>query len=125
MKGRKDVSRILVYGAGLRYRSFRRELVRTASANDRIIVGIIDDDILLRGRYIGGIRVFGTLMQAPEIINEVNADAVVIACEVSGEWMKIVRQTLEPTGVRVTHFHFGEDVVFDGSAQVDLKQTRG
>ena len=125
LKGRKDVSRILVYGAGLRYRSFRRELVRTASANDRIIVGIIDDDILLRGRYIGGIRVFGTLMQAPEIINEVNADAVVIACEVSGEWMKIVRQTLEPTGVRVTHFHFGEDVVFDGSAQVDLKQTRG
>ena len=49
LKGRKDVSRVLVYGAGLRYRAYRRELVRTTSANDRMIVGLMDDDILLRG----------------------------------------------------------------------------
>ena len=61
LKARKDVSRILVYGAGLRYRSFRRELVRRTSANDRIVVGLLDDDILLRGQYIGGAKVLGTL----------------------------------------------------------------
>ena len=49
LKGRKDVSRVLVYGAGLRYRAYRRELVRTTNANDRMIVGLMDDDILLRG----------------------------------------------------------------------------
>lgn len=106
--GRKDVSRILVYGSGLRYRTFRRELVRTTSENKRIIVGLIDDDILLRGKYIGGVKVMGTLMEAREIINEVNADAVVVACEISPDWMKIVRQTLEPTGVKITYFSFGE-----------------
>jgi len=109
--GRKDVSRILVYGSGLRYRTFRRELVRTAAANDRIIVGLIDDDILIRGHYIGGIRVLGTLMEAPEIINEVNADAFVIACAVTPEWMKVVKKTLAPTGIKVTYFSFAESAV--------------
>ena len=108
LKGRKDVSRVLVYGAGLRYRTFRRELVRTSSANERIIVGLLDDDILLRGQYIGGIRIEGTLQEAPEVINRLNADAVVIACVVTPEWMEVVRKTLAPTGVKVTLFSFSE-----------------
>lgn len=111
LKGRKDVSRILVYGAGLRYRTFRRELVRTTSVNSRIIVGLLDDDILLRGHYIGGIRIEGTLAEAPEIINRLNVDTVVVACEISREWLKIVKDTLAPTGVRVTHFTFQESDV--------------
>lgn len=106
--GRADVSRVLVYGAGLRYRAFRRELVRSASANVRMIVGLIDDDILLRGQYIGGIQIYGTLAQAPEIIRETKADAVVVACEVSDEWLAVIRQTLAPTGVKVTLFTFSE-----------------
>lgn len=108
LKGRKDVSRVLVYGAGLRYRAFRRELVRKAAQNDRIIVGLLDDDILMRGQYIGGIKVYGSLLEAPDIINRVNADAVVVACEVSDQWMKVIRETLDPTGVKVTHFSFIE-----------------
>ena len=106
--GRKDVHRILVYGAGLRYRTFRRELVRTTSANDRIIVGIIDDDIILKGKYIGGIQVKGPLIEAPEIINATNADSVVVACEIDDKWMKVVKDTLKPTGVKLTYFTFDE-----------------
>lgn len=108
LKDRKDVSRILVYGAGLRYRTYRRELVRKTTANDRIIVGILDDDILLRGQYIGGIKICGTLMEAPEIINRLNVDAVVIACEITDAWLRVVRETLAPTGVKITHFTFSE-----------------
>lgn len=108
LKGRKDVSRVLVYGAGLRYRAYRRELVRTTSANDRMIVGLMDDDILLRGQYVGGIKVYGTLLEAPEIINRLNVDSVVIACEVTDSWLKVVKETLGPTGVKVTHFKFEE-----------------
>lgn len=109
--GRKDVSRILVYGSGLRYRTFRRELVRTTAANTRIIVGLLDDNLLIRGQYIGGVKVLGTLMEAREIINRVNADTVIVACEISPEWMKIVRKTLEPTGVKITYFSFSETEV--------------
>ena len=108
LKGRKDVSRVLVYGAGLRYRAYRGELVRATSANDRMIVGLMDDDILLRGQYVGGIKVYGTLLEAPEIINRLNVDSVVVACEVTDAWLKVVKETLGPTGVRVTHFKFEE-----------------
>ena len=121
LRNRRDVSRVLVYGAGLRYRTFRRELVRSASANDRIIVGILDDDLCLRGRYIGGIRVLGTINQAPEFINSLNADAVVVACEISDEWMRVVRRILAPTGVKVTVFSFAEREI-EGRPHVNFPQ---
>lgn len=108
LKSRKDVSRVLVYGAGLRYKAFRRELVRRSTTNDRIIVGIIDDDITLRGKYIGGIKIMGTLSEAPEIINEVNADQVVIACEIDEEWLGVIKDMLKNSKVKVTHFNFNE-----------------
>ena len=111
LRNRKDVSRILVYGAGLRYKSFRRELVRTTSANDRMIVGLLDDDVYLKGKYIGGIRIYGTINDAPEVINALNVDAVVIACIVSDEWMKVVKDILAPTGVKITQFSFSETPV--------------
>ena len=111
IKGRKDVSRILVYGSGLRYQAFRRELVRTTAANDRMIVGILDDDLTLCGKYVGGIRIMGTINQAEEIVNATNADAVVIACAISDDWLKVVKDVLAPTGVKVTHFNFTEKEV--------------
>lgn len=108
---RKDVSRILVYGAGLRYQAFRRELVRTTAANDRIIVGLLDDNVYLKGRYIGGIRVCGTINDAPSVVNALNVDAVVVACRVSDDWLKVVREILRPTGVKLTLFSFSETAI--------------
>ncbi len=104
----KGSSRIIVYGAGLRYRAFRRELVRSAARNSRVIVGIMDDDILLHGHFIGGIRVMGSLMQAKEIIAATHADTVVIACELKPGWLAVVKQTLAPLGVKVIQFDYSE-----------------
>lgn len=106
--GRKDVSRILVYGTGLRYRAFRRELVRSTAASTRMIVGLLDDDLLLRGHYIGGCQVMGTLQDAPAVINRLNVDAIVIAFAPTEEWMDIIRKTLKPTGVKLTQFSLHE-----------------
>jgi len=108
---RKDVSRILVYGAGLRYQAFHREFVRKTARNTCVIVGIIDDDIFLRGQYVGDMKVYGTLMDAPEIINKLNVDTVVVAFEVEDSWLKIVKDTLVPTGVRIKKFEFVETEV--------------
>jgi FlaA1/EpsC-like NDP-sugar epimerase len=111
LTARKDVSRILVYGAGLRYRAFRRELVRSAAANDRLIVGLLDDDILLHGKYIGNVQVLGSPEQAAEIITRVAADTVVVACVISDERLQAVRALLAPTGVTVTKFTFSEQTI--------------
>ena len=105
---RKDVSRILVYGAGLRYQAFRREFVRKVSKNASVIVGLIDDDIFLRGQYVGDVKVYGPLIEAPEIINRLNADTVVVACELPESRLNVVRETLAPTGVRIRMFEFKE-----------------
>lgn len=111
LKARRDVSRILVYGAGLRYRAFRRELVRRTSENTRIIVGIIDDDQFLQGRYIGRIRVAGTLDNAHEIVDELNVDSVVITCKLDEERLRRAKEVFASCGVKVTNFIFCEKEV--------------
>ncbi len=99
---RAETSRVIVYGAGLRYRMFRRELVRSSSRNRRMIVGLLDDDILLRGLYVGGQRIEGTLSQAKDVIKRLRADAVVIACVLTPERLALARKTFEEAGVKVT-----------------------
>lgn len=103
-----SASRILVYGAGLRYRAFHRELVRNATKNDRIIVGIIDDDVLLRDQYIGDIKIYGAISDAQSIIEATKADAVVIACEMPDSKLAEVRAKLAPAGVKISYFSFNE-----------------
>lgn len=99
---RPGTSRVVVYGAGLRYGMFRRELVRSSSRNERVIVGLLDDDILLRGLYVGGQRVEGTLNQAKEVIARLRADAVVIACVLTPERLALARKIFAEAGVKVT-----------------------
>ena len=102
------VSRTLVFGAGLRYRAFRRELVRKIMAEKRIVVGLVDDDILLRGKRIGGITVDGPHMDAKRIVAETNADSVVIACELPPERFRAVVEAFRSCGLRISHFTFSE-----------------
>ncbi len=95
-------SRILVYGAGLRYSTFRSELVRGASRNSRIIVGLLDDNILLRGHCIGGIRVCGSLSSAKSVIRALRADTVVIACQLTPVRLRLAQKVFAEAGARVT-----------------------
>jgi UDP-N-acetylmuramyl pentapeptide phosphotransferase/UDP-N-acetylglucosamine-1-phosphate transferase len=111
LKARKDVSRILVYGTGLRYRAFRRELVRSASRNSRIIVGLLDDDVLLWGKYIGGMKILGGLGNAAETVNSVNADSLVIACELSDERLAEIAGSFKKLGIKVSVFSLNEKEV--------------
>ena len=101
-------SRTLVFGAGLRYRAFRREIVRKILTGKRVIVGLVDDDILLRGKYIGGMKVDGPHMDAKRIVEETKADSVVIACALPPERMHAVVESFKSCGLKVSHFTFSE-----------------
>ena len=102
--------RTVVYGAGLRYRAFRRELVRSVGndSNRRVIVGLLDDDTLLRNQYIGGIRIFGTLEQAPTILPRLRADLVVIACQMTPARRADAHRILSACNVPVVEWTFEE-----------------
>lgn len=103
-----DTSRVLVFGAGLRCRAFCRELVRSAGRSKRMVVGVVDDDLLLRGRYIGGMRIDGPHMDAMRIVRKTRADSVVIACDLPPERLRVVVETFRRCGVKVTTFNFVE-----------------
>lgn len=97
-----DAERILVYGAGIRFRSYRRELVRaTGDDSKRVIVGILDDDILLKNHFICSERVVGTLRDAPEAISRLKIDTVVITCLMENTHLQHVIDKLKQTGVKV------------------------
>lgn len=101
-------TRLLVYGAGLRYSYFRRELVRSAADGKRTVVGILDDDVLLSSQYIGGIRIHGPLERAPEIVRALRADAIVVACRMTPARRRVAAKIFARCGVPVTEFVCGE-----------------
>ena len=76
-----------------------------------VLVGLVDDDILLRGKMIGGIRVDGPHMEAKRIVAETRADSVVIACELEPERLKAVVDSFKRCGVKVSYFGFSERVI--------------
>jgi len=103
-----DVARVLIYGCGLRYRSFRRELVRGTVGGRRVIVGLVDDDLMLKGRYIGGQCVYGGLSDLAQIARARRATAVVVTCELAPERAAAVRAACAAAGLPVTHWMCAE-----------------
>lgn len=97
-----STSRVIVYGAGLRYKMFRKELVRMSTRSNRVIVGLLDDDAFLRGLHIGGRKVFGTLEDAKDVIKKLRADAIVIACKLSPERLAEAKKIFAEAGVKTT-----------------------
>ena len=108
LRNSKNAVRVLVYGAGLRYRAYRRDLVRSVVDNDRVVVGLLDDDRMLHGKYIGDVKVLGGIRQLPEVMAKTKADAIVVTCELSGKKHEIM-QALVPAGVKITYFEIGEN----------------
>ncbi len=108
LRRQKDVVRCVVYGSGLRYHYFQREMVRLADKNKRVIVGLIDDDAMLAGKYIGTVKVYGDINHLAEILKKTRATELVVACELNEKWEEVVKQIIEATGVKTTYFTFKE-----------------
>jgi len=94
--------RLLAYGGGLRFRSYLREMRERSGLNDQVIVGVIDDDINLRGRIISGYRVVGTLDRLDGYLRHQHVDGVVITCLMDEEKQARVVRVLSEAGLRVT-----------------------
>lgn len=97
----KAVERTLIYGGGLRLRGYLRELFRIPGAAHRLIVGIIDDDPLLKGRLIAGYPILGTGAELEQIIKENRIREVVLTCVMAPDYRARVVDRLHQTGVRV------------------------
>ena len=65
---RPDATRVLVCGGGDRFRLFWRERRSQTGTNTRVVVGVLDDDINLRGRLVMGHPVLGTFDELPALV---------------------------------------------------------
>lgn len=105
--------RYLAYGGGLRFRSYMRELVERSGMNDRVMIGIIDDDLNLKGRIIAGHTVFGGFPEMGAIVSEHRIGGVIITCLMAPEKQAQVVEALKPLGVLVSVWACDEKVLFD------------
>lgn len=80
---RSGSKRVVAYGGGRRFRSYLREIGSNLGSNNRVIVGVIDDEINLKGRIVAGYRVLGSVLELGRIVSQQRADALIITCGLS------------------------------------------
>jgi UDP-N-acetylmuramyl pentapeptide phosphotransferase/UDP-N-acetylglucosamine-1-phosphate transferase len=106
-----ETLRLLAYGGGLRFRSYLRELSERSGMNDRVILGIIDDDINLRGRIIAGHRVIGGLDKLGGWMAKQRVDGVIVTCLMDNEKRDRVTRELAEMGLRASVWDCEERIV--------------
>lgn len=99
---KQDAERVLIYGGGVRFRSFVREMAIRSGTNKRLILGIIDDDLHLKGRIIAGYTVFGGFHDLPDLVAKWHVDALVITCLMDPKKQKRIAEKAEALGLLVS-----------------------
>ncbi|MBS2016794.1 MAG: polysaccharide biosynthesis protein [Deltaproteobacteria bacterium] len=93
--------RILVLGAGDAGEMLMRDIVR-AHGRRYEPVGFLDDSVLKQGASIHGVRVVGSLAEAPEIVKRERVDEVILAIpSLRGRELRKVVEMCRPTGVQI------------------------
>lgn len=108
--------RILVYGAGQRCALFlQARLSGVGNADDaRTIVGLVDDDPGLKGRWVYGHWVLGTGQELPGMIVSYRITAVVVAAGLRPESMALLAQASSQAGIKVSEWNCGERPAMPG-----------
>lgn len=108
---KSDTKRILAYGGGVRFRSYLREFLVRSGANNRVIIGIMDDDILLKGRIIAGFTVLGQSDQLDELLERYPVDEIVITCLLPPERLRQVVEVAWGRGKQVAVWSCAEEIL--------------
>jgi len=118
---RAPAKRVLVIGAGRAGEALLRELARE---NRYRPVGLVDDNIALRGAKVHGVPVLGTVERLPELAREVAAEMLLIALpSASNAQMQHVVEACEATGVPFRTVPRLQDVVAGKVSFSELKEV--
>ncbi|MDX9867308.1 MAG: hypothetical protein RBT78_05230 [Kiritimatiellia bacterium] len=94
--------RFLAYGGGVRFRAYQRELMERPGNNDRVIVGILDDEANLKGRIIAGYPVLGDFETVRTYAAGNPVEGVIITCLMPEAKLRRVTAELEAMGLAVS-----------------------
>jgi hypothetical protein len=97
---------VLLVGAGWRCQLFLRErqTPECMLSERRRIVGILDDDVNLRGRLVYGHRVVGTLDELSKRLGPPPVKELVILCDLTAARRRLVVDTAREHGLRLTEW---------------------
>jgi FlaA1/EpsC-like NDP-sugar epimerase len=82
---RQDTTRILACGGGERFRLFLRERRTRTGRNTCVVVGVLDDDINLRGRMVFGYSVLGSFEDLPAVAARHRVSSIMITANLPVE----------------------------------------
>ncbi|HOR98294.1 MAG TPA: hypothetical protein PLH01_04665 [Kiritimatiellia bacterium] len=103
--------RFLAYGGGLRFRAYLRELMERPGNHDRVIIGILDDEVNLKGRIIAGYPVLGDFETVRSYAADNSIKGVIITCLLPEAKLRWVTAELEAMGLVVSVWACGERVL--------------
>jgi UDP-N-acetylmuramyl pentapeptide phosphotransferase/UDP-N-acetylglucosamine-1-phosphate transferase len=95
-------ARALAYGGGVRFRSLLRMMSEHPGKNERVILGVIDDDIHLKGRIIAGHVVLGSGEDLEELAREWKIDSLIITSLLAPDKQAKIVKRATALGLRVS-----------------------
>jgi hypothetical protein len=105
---KENTERILVYGAGLRFRNYLRIREARIASEESVIVGIIDDNLEFADRVIYSFDVLGNIHDLPSICKEKRVNRIVLACSIPHEKQSILLHIAHAYNVKVTIWSYRE-----------------
>lgn len=114
LSGKKDLYNTLVYGAGNTCTLFlrRRSCDYPQIADNRRIVGLIDEDSNLHGRLVYGYKVLGGLDALPEIADKYQVREIVLAATIKPENQSRLLKMAGDLGVAVCEWNITEKQIY-------------
>lgn len=108
IKNNAGILKVLVYGAGEHFLVYETMTHGSLLAHRSwYIVGIVDDDPILRGRVIRGFKVLGSIENIDEILNDNAVDAVCISDTLRPENMEKIVQVAKKRGLELYEIECG------------------
>ena len=104
IRDREDTEKVLVYGGGVKFGLYLHDLISRAGSSNMVIVGLIDDDINLKGRIIAGYQVLGDSDHIFDLVKESGATRIVITCDTTDDMMQWILNEFAESDVTVSEW---------------------
>jgi len=105
---KENAERILVYGAGLRFRNYLRCREAQITTDESVIVGIIDDHLEFIGRVIYNYEVLGNIHDIPNICATLKVSRLVLTCSLPRERQETLLRFARDNHVKVSLWSYHE-----------------
>lgn len=102
-----SIERILFYGAGVSLRAYLILYTVNVTRNRDALVGVLDDNLGLRGRSFAGMSILGPLevLEDEEILTELRPTKILLTTPAIGEErLAEIRAFCEPRGIAIDRF---------------------